>query len=149
MIGEERPRRAIRAKAFVVLETASEYVDHYRDAWIESSTDDSKIATTSTGGVTVAFPQKLHALLSAAETEGFQDIITWQPHGRAFLILDKSEFVSTIMPRYVDSTCDTTVRSGAGRIPLTKWRLSQILSSDQNHILSTTTQSLWLCGTYY
>jgi hypothetical protein len=52
------------------------------------------------GGVTVAFPEKLHDMLSRLEEEGDSHIISWQPHGRCFLIHNKREFVDNVMARY-------------------------------------------------
>ena len=47
-----------------------------------------------------AFPQKLHQMLQAAEHNGFQDIVSWQPHGRAFRVNDRVRFVQRILPKY-------------------------------------------------
>eukprot|EP00581_Thalassiosira_minuscula_P014363 CAMPEP_0183729642 /NCGR_PEP_ID=MMETSP0737-20130205/30800_1 /TAXON_ID=385413 /ORGANISM="Thalassiosira miniscula, Strain CCMP1093" /LENGTH=435 /DNA_ID=CAMNT_0025961881 /DNA_START=405 /DNA_END=1712 /DNA_ORIENTATION=- len=52
------------------------------------------------GGVTIPFPTKLHAMLSKAEQEGFSDVVSWQPHGRCFLVHKPKEFVSEVMPLY-------------------------------------------------
>ena len=46
------------------------------------------------------FPVKLQELLDNAEVEGHEHIISWQPHGRAFLLHKKKEFVETVLPRY-------------------------------------------------
>lgn len=47
-----------------------------------------------------AFPMKLHRLLEQIEQDGYGSIISWQPHGRAFLIRDPSLFLQVILPRY-------------------------------------------------
>ena len=52
------------------------------------------------GGVAVPFPLKLHELLDTIESDGFADVISWQPHGRAFAIHKTKKFVETLMPRY-------------------------------------------------
>jgi HSF-type DNA-binding len=47
------------------------------------------------------FPEKLFALLDRAEAEGFDHIISWQPHGRCFLVQDRETFkvlLSALMP---------------------------------------------------
>ena len=46
------------------------------------------------------FPSKLHSILS---TEEYAHIITWKPHGRAWVVLDKSKLVSVILPDYFDT----------------------------------------------
>jgi len=50
--------------------------------------------------VTVSFPVKLHEMLSSVAKEGLDDIVSWQPHGRCFLVHERSEFVSKLLPRF-------------------------------------------------
>lgn len=52
----------------------------------------------------VTFPMKLHLLLSQVEADGLADIISWQPHGRAFKIHDRNKFVETVMPNFFRQT---------------------------------------------
>jgi HSF-type DNA-binding len=52
------------------------------------------------GGVPVPFPWRLHDMLDAMEQQGKDDIVTWQPHGLAFLVKDPKAFVEQIMPHY-------------------------------------------------
>lgn len=47
---------------------------------------------------------KLHLMLSSVEKNGFDDIIGWQPHGRAFIVRDIKRFTSEIMPEYFKQT---------------------------------------------
>jgi len=51
------------------------------------------------GGVTTPFPLKLHEMLDAAAAEGMDHIVSWQPHGRCFLVHKPKEFVA-MLPRY-------------------------------------------------
>lgn len=51
------------------------------------------------GGVSVAFPEKLHQMIGEIEEEGREDIVSWRPHGRAFQILNKKAFLEEVMPR--------------------------------------------------
>jgi len=47
----------------------------------------------------VSFPLKLQCILDKLEAEGTAgDIISWMPHGRAFLVHDPQRFVSEVMP---------------------------------------------------
>ena len=50
------------------------------------------------GGVAVPFPVKLHYMLSRMDVEGTNSIISWQPHGRCFLVHKPKEFIEEIMP---------------------------------------------------
>eukprot|EP01083_Nonionella_stella_P161984 531271_1 len=52
------------------------------------------------GGVTVPFPTKLHIMLSKVEDEGWSTIVSWQPHGRCFVVHEPKEFVAEVMPTY-------------------------------------------------
>lgn len=54
-----------------------------------------------------SFPWKLHEMLSEVDTNGFQDIISWEPDGTAFKVHDCRLFVEKVMPLYFDqvSTC--------------------------------------------
>jgi len=56
------------------------------------------------GGVTLPFPLKLHQALEQVEDDGFADCISWQPHGRCFVIRKPKQFVEQVMPRYFNQT---------------------------------------------
>lgn len=49
------------------------------------------------GGVATPFPVKLHQLLESKE---HSEIISWQPHGRCFILRKPKDFLETVMPRY-------------------------------------------------
>ena len=51
------------------------------------------------GGVVLTFPQKLHGVLEQAEANGFAHVISWQPHGRCFMIHKPKAFVAQVMPK--------------------------------------------------
>jgi hypothetical protein len=44
------------------------------------------------------FPVKLHYMLSELESDGLDDIVSWQPHGRCFVVHKQKEFVDKILP---------------------------------------------------
>ncbi|GKY94424.1 hypothetical protein MPSEU_000408300 [Mayamaea pseudoterrestris] len=52
------------------------------------------------GGVAVTFPERLHQVLEQVERDGYAHIISWQPHGRCFLIHKPKEFAEHVMPKY-------------------------------------------------
>jgi hypothetical protein len=53
------------------------------------------------------FPRRLFKVLS---DHSISDIITWLPHGRAFVILKTDELAATVLPRYFPESCS----GGAG-----------------------------------
>jgi len=52
------------------------------------------------GGVSTPFPVKLHEMLENSTIDGHESIVSWRPHGRAFIIFKPKEFESIIMPKY-------------------------------------------------
>lgn len=51
------------------------------------------------GGVTTPFPLKLHDMLNATAAEGLEDVVSWQPHGRCFVVHKPKDFV-LMLPQY-------------------------------------------------
>jgi HSF-type DNA-binding len=48
-----------------------------------------------------SFPAKVLLLLHSVEEENMSHIVSWQPHGRSFMVHNQKEFQSQILPRYV------------------------------------------------
>lgn len=71
------------------------YFDHAGD---DSST--SSDAGYRRPGNVPPFPVRLHAMLEEAEDDGLADIVSWQPHGRCFVVHKPKEFAEEIMPGY-------------------------------------------------
>lgn len=69
------------------------YHDHAADA-------PSIIPHITRGGVKTPFPIRLHNMLSGVEAQGLTHIVSWQPHGRSFLVHKPQEFSDHIMPLY-------------------------------------------------
>jgi hypothetical protein len=44
------------------------------------------------------FPVKLHYMLTELETDGMDGIISWQPHGRCFIVHKQQQFVEQVLP---------------------------------------------------
>ena len=79
------------------------YVDHLNDPkqmLVDTTAGDGRPKRGAPrGGVTVAFPEKLHEMLTQVDEEGLTHIVSWQPHGRCFLVHEKKDFIESIMPR--------------------------------------------------
>jgi hypothetical protein len=43
-------------------------------------------------------------MLDTIEQDGYGEVVSWQPHGRAFLVRKPTEFVSLVMPKYFKQT---------------------------------------------
>lgn len=76
-----------------------EYHDHAFDD--VESLKSNKERRGPRGGVTTPFPVKLHNLL---EDNLHADIISWQPHGRCFILRNPKEFLAEVMPKYFKQT---------------------------------------------
>lgn len=64
----------------------------------------SQGSSTAVSSAQVSFPLKLHRLLDKMEAEGNTEVISWLPHGRAFLVHDVERFVLDIMTQYFNQT---------------------------------------------
>lgn len=64
----------------------------------------SRSAEPQEGGVAEPFPEKLFRILTLTEENGWTDIISFLPHGRAFFVRDPDRFVTEIMPQYFQQT---------------------------------------------
>jgi HSF-type DNA-binding len=60
--------------------------------------------TRSAAGKRNPFPQALHQMLDDSIKCGYEDIITWQAHGRSFRVLDSKRFVAEVLPKYFKQT---------------------------------------------
>jgi hypothetical protein len=68
------------------------YHDHAADIC-----GDNRGHVRARGGVITPFPVKLHAMLDAVKTDRLDDIVSWQPHGRCFVVHDQKQFVNILM----------------------------------------------------
>ena len=62
---------------------------------------------TSAGGRRAAeptFPERLHFALENAEKDGYDSAISWQPHGRAFMVHDAERLTEKVLKLYVGET---------------------------------------------
>jgi hypothetical protein len=81
------------------------YQDHAHDdeiTPISTSSGSNGSAGTSTNSFVHAsdrnFPVKLHFMLNELKSDGLDHIISWQPHGRCFVVHKSGLFVKTILP---------------------------------------------------
>ena len=116
----------------------------YRD--YSNTPDTIGYVRKKTGGVTQPFPEKLHELL---EQENEPTIVSWLPHGRAFLVRKPKEFTQDVMPRY------DSLRIHAFPLSLVTFLLTQtslfplqVLPTNQANLLPATTKSLWFPSHY-
>ena len=81
------------------------YQDHYNDPIFHPRDGDGEAAGDGAkrrgprGGVVIPFPERLNSMLSEAEAEGFEEIVSWQPHGRCFIVHQPKKFVEEVMPK--------------------------------------------------
>ena len=63
----------------------------------------SELIRKKAGGVTIPFPEILYGMLENPNVD--PNIVSWLPHGRAFLVKQPKRFTSEIMPKYVRLAC--------------------------------------------
>jgi len=68
------------------------YHDHSNDVCCEESTR----RLPARGGVVTPFPLKLHSMLDRVSLDGLEHIVSWQPHGRCFVVHDAKQFVAIL-----------------------------------------------------
>jgi len=73
-------------------------VHNYHDHAKDHSTD-YQTEHPARGGVTTPFPLKLHYMLLSTAQEGMEHVVSWQPHGRCFVVHKPEEF-TRMLPRY-------------------------------------------------
>jgi hypothetical protein len=88
----EKPRTKPQHAKIIV---QHDYHDHSRD----SRSQCHDVHRPTRGGVTTPFPLKLHEMLENIQADGFGHIISWQPHGRCFVVHKPKEFVD-LLPAY-------------------------------------------------
>eukprot|EP01083_Nonionella_stella_P303091 1047777_1 len=77
---------------------------HYPDHAADPPVDPNLIKHKAKGGVITPFPVNLHDMLDIIEAEGLGHVVSWQPHGRCFVVHKPKEFVNHVMPHYFKQT---------------------------------------------
>ena len=81
------------------------YVDHYSDPIVDSRLFDAIHSACALGvsectkRPSIPFPQLLFKMLEQASSEGFDTIVSWATHGRAFRIHDEEKFEEIVLPK--------------------------------------------------
>lgn len=75
------------------------YHDHANDVEEESALRNHLVELSLYRPADQNFTARLHRLLTCGDSEKISHIISWQPHGRAFLVHDKQQFEQQVMPR--------------------------------------------------
>lgn len=78
-----------------------DYHDHGCDLDESENGKSKKPRKGPRGGVTTPFPVKLHMLL---EQNYHENVISWQPHGRCFLLRSPKDFLDSVMPQHFKQT---------------------------------------------
>lgn len=75
-----------------------------------TATEKVSVESIKKGGVSTPFPYKLHIMLNNMDAEAAKgdlrgkSIVGWQPHGRAFRVHKKDEFVGRVMPHFFNGS---------------------------------------------
>lgn len=79
-------------------------VHQYHDHAADRALDPQAMKYKAKGGVTIPFPVKLHIMLQQIEEDGLAHVVSWQPHGRCFVVHEPKQFVKQVMPHYFKQT---------------------------------------------
>jgi hypothetical protein len=97
------PEEASETKRVVV---DHRYIDHYHDfvhlegsQMFEGNITATAALLSGRGGVKIPFPDRLHDMLEQMSREGLDHVVSWQPHGRCFVVHQPNEFVEKILPK--------------------------------------------------
>lgn len=76
------------------------YHDHAND--LDTYFRNNTVAATNKGGVTVPFPLKLWNMLDHIDNKDpvLEEVVSWQPHGRCFLVHKPQEFAKDVLSRF-------------------------------------------------
>lgn len=74
--------------------------DYHDHAEVSCSSRIGSCTAANRGGVAVPFQTRLHVMLSTVEKNGLSHIVSWQPHGRCFLVHKPKEFASQVLWLY-------------------------------------------------
>ena len=80
------------------------YVDHANTVAVpeeDNAMGTGGASTSSTAYVHSSertFPVTLHFMLNELKSDGLDHIISWQPHGRCFVVHKQALFVETVLP---------------------------------------------------
>jgi HSF-type DNA-binding len=82
------------------------YQDHANDIDIPAVSNAAGMNGSNSSATTTSFvhasdrnfPVKLHFMLNELKSDGLDHIISWQPHGRCFVVHKSGLFVKTILP---------------------------------------------------
>eukprot|EP00543_Licmophora_paradoxa_P011096 CAMPEP_0202478412 /NCGR_PEP_ID=MMETSP1360-20130828/94447_1 /ASSEMBLY_ACC=CAM_ASM_000848 /TAXON_ID=515479 /ORGANISM="Licmophora paradoxa, Strain CCMP2313" /LENGTH=429 /DNA_ID=CAMNT_0049105691 /DNA_START=1 /DNA_END=1289 /DNA_ORIENTATION=- len=98
--GEEIITWLPHGKAFIIYQK-SRTIASIPDLTPSNSQDDAgkEVVPADGDDVPITFPQRLIGMLEA-ETESGEEIITWLPHGKAFIIYQKKRFASEVLARH-------------------------------------------------
>ena len=102
---DEATARVIEKKAEEVVSgagknSATEIFGFYRDHYFDPTYSPEEEANPKNrAGTPAKFPDLLWAMLKQSAEEGHENIVSWCPHGRSFMVRRPSEFVEKIMHR--------------------------------------------------
>jgi HSF-type DNA-binding len=70
------------------------------DGFMSSTIVDATGVSSSRTSEDQSFPVRLHYCLNDMERDGLSDIVSWQPHGRCFVVHNKERFIKEVLGRY-------------------------------------------------
>lgn len=96
-----RPKRIRRPSVFKVTHKYRDYSRTSFDEYMRAHPYQKPAREVKTFP---SFPRCLHAMLENARAADQEDVVSWQPHGRAFIVHKPEEFTANILPLYFRQT---------------------------------------------
>lgn len=87
--------------------SAAQYLgEEYKDYAMEAAILEAQQNKNTQGvpGTHEPFPVQLHWVLEQTEKDGLSQVVRWAPHGRAFVVHQREQFVEQVLPVYFNQT---------------------------------------------
>jgi len=144
---ETRPRRKAKSSPrpkYPHLVTQHNYHDRSCDPIADGDLDEAHTGCRGRGkgGVNVSFPVKLYEMLHRVEEEGLGHIVSFQPHGRCFVVHEVQDF-KEILPNYFKVSCLCSRISSFNDLYRASY-LSYFTLAFKDELVPTPAQPLWI-----
>eukprot|EP00977_Amphora_coffeiformis_P027744 scaffold34638_cov161-Amphora_coffeaeformis.AAC.15 len=87
-----------------VVHNYHDYSNAVEESFVDQSSESMDDSIRRKSGVRQSFLHTLHRVLERASESGYNHVVSWQPHGRCFVVHQPKEFVYHVMPQFFKQT---------------------------------------------